>query len=149
MSILSLHSPVGDLTLFENDGALVALEWGWSSYQEPTDFLKSVKTQLDDYFDGTLTDFDVALAPEGTYFQKRVWQVMSEIPYGKTLSYGEVADQISSGPRPVGTACGKNAIPIIIPCHRILAAGGKMGGYSGDGGLETKEYLLRLEGALL
>jgi len=75
-----------------------------------------------------------------------VWRAMQQIPAGKTKSYGEVARAIASSPRAVGTACGRNPIPIVIPCHRIVAAGGALGGYSGQGGAETKRFLLRLEG---
>jgi len=73
---------------------------------------------------------------------------LKTIPYGSTLTYGELASRIDSAPRAIGGACGRNPIPIIIPCHRVLAAGGRMGGYSGHEGTDTKEFLLRLEGAL-
>ena len=104
--------------------------------------------QLNRYFDGEIDDFDLPLDPPGTDFQKKVWSEMLKIPAGQTKSYGEIAKILNSAAQPVGTACGANPIPIIIPCHRILAAGGKMGGYSGLGGLETKTALLRLEKAL-
>jgi methylated-DNA-[protein]-cysteine S-methyltransferase len=146
MPQLSLHSPVGDLSLSEEDGALVALDWGWGRDQTPTPLLKEAIRQLNAYFDGKLTDFDLPLAPFGTAFQKRVWQQMRKIPYGKTRTYGALAEKLKSGARPVGTACGRNTIPIIIPCHRVVGTS-TLGGYSGAGGLETKAALLRLEGA--
>lgn len=148
MPILSLHSPVGDLTVFEADGALVALEWGWASDQEASPLLRDVAEQLNAYFDGTLQTFDVPLAPSGTVFQKQVYQAMIRIPYGHTRRYGEIAAELESAPRAVGQACGRNPIPIIIPCHRVLGSG-HAGGYSGDGGLVTKHQLLVLEGALM
>ena len=149
MSQLSLHSPVGDLTVFEDDGAIVALDWGWGADQSETPLLTEAVRQLNAYFDGDLTDFDLPLAPHGTDHQKRVWGAMSQIPYGGTLSYGALAKEAGSIALAVGTACGTNPIPIIIPCHRVLAASDKIGGYSGDGGVETKVALLQLEGALL
>jgi len=145
MPQLSLHSPVGDLSLSQDEDAIVALDWGWGRDQTPTPLLKEAVKQLNAYFDGKLTDFDLPLAPFGTAFQKRVWQQMCKIPYGKTRTYGKVAGKLKSGARPVGTACGRNPIPIIIPCHRILGTA-TLGGYSGAGGLETKVALLRLEG---
>jgi methylated-DNA-[protein]-cysteine S-methyltransferase len=145
---LSLHSPVGDLTVSEEDGVIVSLDWGWGAHQQESPVLREACRQLNGYFDGELTDFDLPLAPQGTVFHVRVWQQLSAIPYGVTWTYGAVANALQSGPRPVGTACGRNPIPIIIPCHRVLAAGGRMGGYSGEGGLDTKRHLLVLEGAL-
>jgi methylated-DNA-[protein]-cysteine S-methyltransferase len=149
MPQLSFHSPVGEITLSEEDGAIVSVDWGWAKTNQPTAFLRKVKDQVDRYFDGTLTDFDVPLNPTGTSFQKKVWKAMSKIPYGRTKTYGDLARALNSAAQAVGGACGSNRIPIIIPCHRVLAAGGKLGGYSGAGGLDTKIALLKLEAALL
>ncbi|MBL8645239.1 MAG: methylated-DNA--[protein]-cysteine S-methyltransferase [Rhodospirillaceae bacterium] len=149
MPQLSFHSPVGDLTVSEEDGAIVSVDWGWASANKPTPLLRKAKAQLDKYFDGKLEEFDLPLNPAGTPFQKRVWQLMLKIPYGHTKTYGDLAAKLKSSPRPVGTACGVNHLPIIIPCHRVLASNGGLGGYSGDGGLETKTALLTLEGVML
>ncbi|MEM8799455.1 MAG: methylated-DNA--[protein]-cysteine S-methyltransferase [Pseudomonadota bacterium] len=157
MPSLSLHSPFGDLTLHAEGRALVALDWGWGGQIDrssvtdekdaiDTEILETAKRQLDAYFDGDHRNFDLPLAPSGTPHQIRVWQALQTVPYGETRTYGDLAAAIDSGARPVGTACGKNPIPIIIPCHRILGANGALGGYSGDGGPETKAALLRLEG---
>ena len=148
MPQLSMHTPIADLTLTEEDGAIVALDWGWSAFQEKTDLLVEAKHQLDAYFDGELTAFDLPLNPCGTTHQKKVWALMQAIPYGSVLTYGAAAKQIGSAAQAVGTACGLNAIPVIIPCHRIVGSGGRMGGYSGEGGVYTKKALLILEGAL-
>ncbi len=150
MNYISLHSPVGDLTVHEESGAVVALEWGWvpdnvPDRPEPTALLKTAVEQLNEYFDGTRREFDLPLAPNGTAFQQSVWQAMCAIPAGRTRTYGDLARDLKSAAQPVGTACGANPIPIIIPCHRVVAADG-LGGYSGDGGVETKAQLLRLEG---
>lgn len=148
MPQLSLHSPVGDLTVFEEDGALVALDWGWVDKQSATPLLVKTRESLDAYFDGTLRIFDLPVRPAGTAHQQKVWQAMNKIPWGLTRSYGEVAAELGSGAQAVGTACGKNPLAIIIPCHRILAANGAIGGYSGGDGVDTKATLLRLEGNL-
>ncbi len=148
MPQLSLHSPIGDLTLSEDDGAIVALDWGWGCLQQPTPLLAAAKAQLEAYFDGTRTAFDLPLRPAGTAFQHRVWQAMAAIPFGAVRRYADLAAALGSAPRAVGGACGRNPIPILIPCHRVVAAKGGLGGYSGMDGLDTKKFLLRLEGAL-
>jgi methylated-DNA-[protein]-cysteine S-methyltransferase len=89
------------------------------------------------------------LAARGTDYQKRVWAMMREIPFGETATYGGMAMALGSGPRAVGMACGRNPIPIIVPCHRVLGAGGKEGGFSGGRGLPTKRQLLAIEGVVL
>ncbi len=149
MTQLSLHSPLGDLTVSEDEGAIVSVDWGWGAMQTETPLLLAAKRQLERYFDGDLKRFDLPLRPYGTKFKKQVWDAMLRIPYGDTATYGKIAAAVGSPARAVGGACGANPIPIIIPCHRVLAAGGGLGGYSGDGGTETKVFLLRLEGALL
>ncbi|MBI1180411.1 MAG: methylated-DNA--[protein]-cysteine S-methyltransferase [Alphaproteobacteria bacterium] len=146
MPQLSMHSPVGDLSISEDDGAIVAVDWGWGSLQTPTPLLREARRQLDAYFDGDLRQFTLPMRPFGTAFQRRVWQAMSAIPYGKTVTYGDISRELASSARAVGGACGRNPIPIIVPCHRVLGAGGAVGGYSGEGGGETKLLLLRLEG---
>ena len=149
---LSLHSPVGDLTLTEQDGALVSLDWGWApeefDFVRETDLLTEARRQLHSYFDGDLRDFDLPLAPDGTAHQQKVWERMARIPFGRTITYGELAADTGSGSRAVANACGRNPLPIILPCHRVVAAGGKLGGYSGDGGAETKKQLLNLEATI-
>jgi methylated-DNA-[protein]-cysteine S-methyltransferase len=149
----SLHSPVGDLTVYLSNDKITVLEWGrvpndieGSNSDHPV--LLEACEQLNDYFDGKRQEFDLPLDPEGSDFQKAVWQAMCEIPAGKTRTYGSVANELESAAQPVGTACGANPIPIIIPCHRIVAKEG-LGGFSGQGGVETKKQLLRLEGVAI
>jgi len=142
---LSVHSPLGPLTIVEDDDAVVALEWGWARDVSETGLLSLAGDQLASYFDGNLTKFSLPLAPAGTDFQRQVWASMTRIPYGETLSYGGISDELESSPRAVGTACGRNPIPIIIPCHRVVGNGGALVGYSGGEGVETKRYLLAHE----
>ncbi|MBT5185407.1 MAG: methylated-DNA--[protein]-cysteine S-methyltransferase [Kordiimonadaceae bacterium] len=145
MPQLSVHSPVGDLTISEEDRKIVSLDWGWSPFQEENELLLKTKNLLDQYFDGGNPDFDLPLNPQGTVFQKNVWDIMLEIPYGKFLTYGEISNKLNSHARAVGMACGQNPIPIIIPCHRVIGKNGKLTGFSGGEGIETKRYLLDLE----
>ncbi len=148
MPYLTFDSPIGPLTVFEDAGVLVALEWGKAPDPEGTPLLGEARAQLDAYFTGDLKSFDLPLAPAGTVFQRTLWEALRGIPYGETRTYGEVARALASGPRAVGGACGRNPIPVIVPCHRVLGADGRLTGYSGSGGLDTKRALLRLEGAL-
>jgi methylated-DNA-[protein]-cysteine S-methyltransferase len=101
--------------------------------------------QLREYFAGKRADFDLPLAPEGTEFQRTVWRNLQDIPYGETISYGELAKRVGNpkASRAVGAANGQNPIPIVIPCHRVIGANGKLTGFGG--GLPTKEALLGLE----
>lgn len=147
MPQISLHSPIGDLSVAEEDGGIVALDWGWGSEQSKTPVLLEAKRQIEAYFDGKLHDFSLPLAPRGTPFQQAIWSALSEIPYAKTITYGALAARVRTSPRAAGMACGANPIPLIIPCHRVTAAGNQIGGYSGDGGVDTKVALLCLEGA--
>ena len=146
MPCISLQSPLGPLTIHEEDGLLTALDWCWAKEQEETGLLAMTRDQLTDYFDGALTDFSLPLAPLGTDFQHRVWNAMINIPYGEVRSYGQLARKLKSGPRAVGMACARNPLPIFIPCHRVVGADGTLTGYSGGDGLASKEYLLTHEG---
>lgn len=145
---LSMHTPLGDLSISVANSAIVSLDWGWARNQNQLLLLQDAKYQLDEYFDGHRKRFELPLAPLGTNYQQRVWSLISQIPYRKTETYGSLARALNSSARAVGNACGANPIPIIIPCHRVLAANG-IGGYSGEAGVETKIALLRLEGAML
>ena len=154
MPHLSLQSPIGALTVFEDDGAIVSLDWGTvpnglAPGGDGTALLRAAREQLAAYFRRDLETFDLPLAPPGSEFQRAVCRAMSGIPYGALRTYGEIAAAIGSAPRAVGGACGRNPIPVIIPCHRVVGAGGAMTGYSGAGGLETKRALLHLEGVTL
>jgi methylated-DNA-[protein]-cysteine S-methyltransferase len=142
---ITIDSPVGRLTITEADGAIVQIRWGEGGEGSKTPLLAEAERQLGAYFAGQLTRFDLPLRAEGSAFDQRVWTAMSAIPYGQTRSYGDLAMSVDSGPRAIGGACGRNPIPIVVPCHRVLASGG-LGGYSGGTGLPTKRALLALEG---
>ena len=141
-----IYSPVGPLTLFAEDDFLTALVYGDYGGYDDIPLFREARRQLDEYFDGQRQAFHLPLRPEGTEFQKKVWQVLCRIPYGQMISYRELAPRVGA-PRAfqaVGQANGHNPLPILIPCHRVIAANGTLGGYSG--GLERKRFLLHLEG---
>jgi len=147
-----VESPVGRLALEADGEMLIGVRWasiGERSRDNPSPVLKEAGRQLGRYFARRLKSFDLPLASRGTDFQKSVWKMMREIPFGETATYGGMAMALGSGPRAVGMACGHNPIPIIVPCHRVLGSGGKEGGYSGGQGLPTKRQLLAVEGVVL
>jgi methylated-DNA-[protein]-cysteine S-methyltransferase len=153
MTICYVDGPVGRLAIEADHDAVTGVRWA-SPGERTRDKAKSpvlqeAARQLDRYFAKKLQRFDLPLAQRGTDFQKRVWAMMRDIPYGETATYGGMAMALGSGPRPVGMACARNPIPIIVPCHRVLGSGGKEGGFSGGRGLPTKRQLLALEGVVL
>jgi len=140
---LSLHTPIGDLTISEEDGEIVAVDWGWGRDQSVTPLLARARLALLDYFDGA-TLAELPLAPAGTAYRRKVWGALREIPAGQTRTYIDIARVAGGSARSVGGANSRNPIPIFIPCHRVVAVGG-IGGYSGGDGLATKRRLLALE----
>ena len=144
MPQLSLHTPVGDLTLSEEHGALVSIDWGWGRDQTETPLLIRARAQLHEYFDGERLVFDLPLAPAGSPYRQLVWAALRQIPPATTRTYADIARLAGGSPRSVGGANGANPIPILIPCHRVVATTG-IGGYSGGDGLPTKRFLLTLE----
>ena len=147
---ISFPSPIGPLTVFAENNAIIVVESGKvpdASSEHP--LLLEARSQLDAYFDGKLEVFDLPLAPQGTDRQKEIWAEMGKIPYGVTITYGELASRTGSVARAVGGACGANPIPIILPCHRVVGAKNALTGFSFSGGAETKYQLLKLEGVML
>jgi methylated-DNA-[protein]-cysteine S-methyltransferase len=150
MAHISMNTPLGALTIFEESGSIVVIEFGRAAVPGASPLVVEAKRQLDAYFDGQLNEFDLPLAPRGTPFQHAVWALLSAIPFGAIRTYGDLARRLGTSPRPVGGACGRNPIPTVIPCHRVVGSGSwPLGGYSGGEGIPTKLALLRLEGQLL
>ena len=142
---LTINSPVGILMLASDDTHLKSVSFDAEFVAEAPflpDVLSLVRNQLQEYFDGSRQQFNLPLAPEGTHFQHLVWNRLTEVPYGSTMSYNEIARSLGSenASRAVGMANGRNPIPLIIPCHRIIGQNGKLTGYAG--GLERKKWLL-------
>jgi methylated-DNA-[protein]-cysteine S-methyltransferase len=146
MTCCHMESPVGRLRIVERDEAVVSVTWSDGDETDENTLLTETCRQLRAYFDNELSEFDLPLAPSGSPFQHRVFDAMSDIEFGRTKTYGELAGLVDGSAQAVGQACGANPIPIIIPCHRVLAANG-LGGFSGAGGVETKVELLKREGA--
>lgn len=145
MRLAGCESPLGNLTLAEDSGVLIRLEWRRGLVGPGSELLERAIVQLSEYFDGKRRVFDLPF-DFGEGLQADVRSAMLAIPYGETRTYGDLAKDIGVPAQAIGQACGANALPIFIPCHRILAANG-LGGYSVAGGVETKVALLRLEGA--
>ena len=149
-----LETPIGILTIIEENNAITKIVFGSIEKRETmqeneTPLLKETKKQLTEYFEGTRNEFQIPCNPKGTEFQKDVWQELQNIPYGETSTYQEIAFSIGNvrACRSVGRANNKNPIPIIIPCHRVIGKNNKLLGYAG--GMQIKEFLLRLEGSQL
>jgi len=141
---LSLHTPAGSVTLSDEDGAIVSVDWGWGRDQTKTPLLLRAREQLQEYFDGDRRAFDLPLRPTGSPYRQLVWRTLCAIPYGAVRTYAQIAGQAGGSARAVGGANAANPIPILIPCHRVIASSG-IGGYSGGEGLATKRLLLALE----
>jgi methylated-DNA-[protein]-cysteine S-methyltransferase len=152
-----IASPIGDLLLTSNGEALTGMHMEthmddllpYTDHRKDDAILALARTQLREYFDGERTEFDLPLAAKGTEFQKRVWAQLRRIPYGTTISYGELARRIDqpAAVRAVGRANGQNPISVIIPCHRVIGADGSLTGFGG--GLDRKRTLLELEAHVL
>ncbi|SHI58896.1 methylated-DNA--[protein]-cysteine S-methyltransferase [Wenxinia saemankumensis] len=145
----ALDTPTGPFWIEARAGAIVAA--GWGPVLRPArgvDLLQRACVQVTAYWAGLLQDFDLPLDPGGTGLAARVWAEMRAIPYGRTRSYGEIGAALGVPPQAVGQACGANPLPLLIPCHRVTGTG-RLGGFSGALGPETKAALLRHEGALL
>jgi len=154
MNYCYLETPIGTLLIAGDEQAIHRIEFPrrgrpgrpeaeWREAQRGP--VAEAVRQLREYFAGKRTEFDLPLAPDGTDFQRNVWRRLQEIPYGETISYGELARRVGNpkASRAVGAANGQNPIPIVIPCHRVIGASGKLTGFGG--GLPTKEALLALE----
>jgi len=146
------NTPVGHVTIGSDGHAITGVAFGPTKLQgdeAPTALTNRAANQLQEYFAGKRHTFDLPLAPAGTEFQKNVWNALQAIPYGTTCSYADIAGRIGkpSAARAVGMANNKNPIAIMIPCHRVIGASGKLVGYAG--GLRIKEFLLNLEGVHL
>lgn len=150
---LEMDSPLGPLTLRASAEALHEIQFRSAESFPPQgddpralELVERARGQLQEYFAGERKEFSIPLRPRGTEFQQRVWSFLGRIPYGKTCSYSDLARQLGqpTASRAVGAANGKNPVPIMVPCHRVIGQSGRLTGYAG--GLTRKEQLLRLEG---
>jgi methylated-DNA-[protein]-cysteine S-methyltransferase len=148
MHAARLPSPIGPLYAeLDDEGRLARLETnGRAAPPDRDGAFAAVAAQLDEYFAGARTTFELPLAEHGTPFERRVWARLRTIPYGETVTYGELARELGSSPRAVGRANGRNPLSIVVPCHRVIGTNGSLTGYAG--GLPIKRALLEHEGAL-
>ncbi len=149
---LSIETPIGRLLVAGDETCVTHVCLAGTTALagtpgQPPEPVRSAAEQLEEYFAGGRRTFDLPLAPRGTAFQLEVWEALADIPYGETVTYGELARRVGrpAAVRAVGQANGANPLPIVYPCHRVVAAGGRLGGYGG--GLDVKRQLLALEGA--
>jgi len=146
-NIFYYRSPIGVLEIKLDNGIVIGLKVVENSdkISKVTGYFAEVVKQLDEYFAGKRTKFELNISPNGTEFQKKVWAELLKIPYGKTKSYQEIAEAIgnTNAQRAVGSACNKNPILLIIPCHRVISKTGKLTGFAC--GVDRKEQLLKLE----
>lgn len=145
MAHASFLSPLGPLSVYADDHAVISVGWHPATCGILTPLVRAAIEELEAYFDGTLRTFASPVRLMGTPYQRRAWQAIAAIPYGAVASYADLARQLDSGPRAIASACARNRLPIFIPCHRVIASGGGLGGYSGGEGLKTKTALLELE----
>ncbi|NKB55470.1 MAG: methylated-DNA--[protein]-cysteine S-methyltransferase [Alphaproteobacteria bacterium] len=146
MAILTIHSPIGPLYAIDDNDKISRFGFGAAQVpDDPSPLLRQLAEMIDSYFAGQADPFDLPLAPAETPFQSKVRAAMLAIPFGETRTYGEIAHDVAGNPRAVGQACGRNPIPIIVPCHRVLGSGGWIGGFSGGDGVPTKHRLLAHE----
>lgn len=147
MPTMTVDTQFGRLAVTEEEGAIIRVTWDGEEEGAPTPLLQEAKRQIEAYDAGERQDFDLPLRVEGSPFQRAVCEAMRAIPFGETCTYGDIARATQHPAQAVGRACGGNPIPVLIPCHRVMGAGGKLTGFSGKGGVETKVALLRHEGA--
>ncbi len=134
--ILTFHSPIGPITIGKRDEYLVFLLFEDRKGDCESNLLKTAEKEIMNYFKGNLREFTVPIRPEGTGYQKKVWRVAMEIPYGEIRTYEWIAEKAGGSPRSAGNALGANPIPIIIPCHRVIRKDGSLGGYSSGTGIK-------------
>ena len=144
-SCLTTQTPIGLIGIYGSKKSITNIAWTRRHSNSRLPELRRARAQLTAYFASRLFQFDLLLEPSGTVFQRKVWEHILSIPYGKTSHYGDVARALNTSPRAVGGACARNPIPLLIPCHRVVGKSGALTGYSGGGGLGTKQALLSLE----
>ena len=144
----NVPTPVGTLCVCSDGEAVTGIRFGAGETNGGCPVTGQARQQLTEYFAGQRREFDLPLAPAGTDFQRRVWELLREIPFGETVTYGDLARRLGNprAARAVGMACNRNPIAIVVPCHRVVGSTGSLTGYAG--GLDTKAFLLKLEGAL-
>jgi methylated-DNA-[protein]-cysteine S-methyltransferase len=145
MNILSFNCSLGWITLFEKNNSITSIKFGKNKNVGKNPVLNELKKQIIEFTKGKRKFFSVKLHIEGSVLQKKIWNKLRNVKYGKTKSYGDIAKELGTSPRYVGNVCGQNNHLLVIPCHRIVRSDGTLGGFSGLGGLKLKNKILKLE----
>ena len=142
---LSFKTAVGWITVAEDNQKLLSVKFDKKVNLGRSKYLTKVRKQIVDYSSGKLKKFNISIFIEGSILQKKIWNELQNIPYGKTKTYGEIAKKLNTSPRYVGNVCGQNNHLLIIPCHRVVCFDGSLGGFSGLGGIKLKSNLIKME----
>ena len=145
MNTLSFNSSIGWIAISEENNLITSIEFGKKKNRGKSQVLTKLKKQILEFIIGKRTQFSIKLHLEGSILQKKIWKQLSEIGYGTTKTYGEIAKVLHTSPRYVGNVCGQNNHLLVIPCHRVIRTDGTLGGFSGLGGIKLKQKLLKLE----
>ena len=145
MNILSFNCSLGWITLFEKDNSITSIKFGKNKNKGKNSTLINLKKQIIEFSKGKRKKFTVKLHIEGSVLQKKIWNKLRNVKYGKTKSYGDIAKELGTSPRYVGNVCGQNNHLLVIPCHRVVRSDGALGGFSGPGGIKLKKKILKLE----
>ena len=148
MKSLSVKTRVGWITAIENKGKIIRVRFAESKKKSKSKNLTKFKNSLNNFFKKKSDSVEFNYNVKGNRIQKKIWNELKKIPYGKTKSYGEISKKLKTSPRYVGNVCGQNRHLLVIPCHRVIRSNGKLGGFSGTGGIDTKKKLLKFEGAI-
>ena len=145
MNTLSFNSSIGWIAISEENNLITSIKFGKKKNRGKSQVLTKLKKQILEFIIGKRTQFSIKLHLEGSILQKKIWKQLSEIGYGTTKTYGEIAKVLHTSPRYVGNVCGQNNHLLVIPCHRVIRTDGTLGGFSGLGGIKLKQKLLKLE----
>ena len=145
MNTLSFNTSLGWITVSEENNCIISVKFARNKNKGKKEVLLKVKKQIIEYTKGLRKKFSVKLDIEGSQLQKKIWKQLSNISYGTTTTYGDIAKSLGTSPRYVGNVCGQNNHLLVVPCHRVIRSDGSLGGFSGLGGIKLKKKLLQLE----
>ena len=145
MNILSFYCSLGWITLFEKNNSITSIKFSKNKNKGKNSTLIKLKKQIIEFSKGKRKKFTIKLHIEGSVLQKKIWNKLRNVKYGKTKSYGDIAKELGTSPRYVGNVCGQNNHLLVIPCHRVVRSDGTLGGFSGSGGIKLKKKILQLE----
>ena len=147
MNTLSFNSSIGWITISEENNLITSIKFGKKKNRGKSQVLTKLKKQILEFIIGKRTQFSIKVHLEGSILQKKIWKQLSKIGYGTTKTYGEIAKVLHTSPRYVGNVCGQNNHLLVIPCHRVIRSDGRLGGFSGLGGIKLKQKLIKIEQA--